>query len=199
MTYGWRSKAPLSSLRSAMHSCLMARKRSQRRRRMGRYLRGTVDETTLLGTLAGSTLISDIYDNVVNERTLVSSHIGTWTLSDLTPGAGVGPILVGIAHSDYTNAEIEEVIEATASWNEGDLLAQERAKRKVRRIGIFDTLDNAADSVVLNDGKPIKTKLNWILLQGQSLRFWAYNMGTGALATTDPRLQVQGHVNLFPR
>ncbi len=166
---------------------------------MGRYIRGGVDETLTLSTLAAKTAISDGFDEVVNERTLVSSLVATYALAAFTKSTGDGPILVGVAHGDYTTAEIEEFVEMTDSWDEGNLVEQEIAKRKIRRIGIFDNpVDEAAVSV-LNDGKPIKTKLNWILLQGQTLKVWAYNMGTSALATTSPLVLLEGHVNLFPK
>ncbi len=174
-------------------------KHPKRRRRMGRYIRGSVDEQLNLGTLAGQTLVSQIFDETVNERTLVTSIVANYTLRLVTPINDLGPVMVGVAHSDYTDAEIEAVIEASGSWDEGDLVQQEISKRKVRRIGIFEQPENATQAVVLNDGRMIRTKLNWILLQGQSLRLWAYNMGQAMFATTAPDLNAAGHVNLFPK
>ena len=165
---------------------------------MGKYIRGNVDEQISLGTLAATTAVSTGFDDVVNERTLVSSLVATYSLENMTYGAGIGPLLVGICHGDYNDTEIEEYIEATASWNEGDMIAQEVAKRKIRRIGQFTVPANVGQ-VSLQDGKPIKTKLNWILTQGQTLRLWVYNTGTNALATTVPVCRVQGHANLWPR
>ncbi len=166
---------------------------------MGRYLRGTVDEDLTIGTLAGKTVVGDNFDEVVNERSLVSSIVARYSVSDWTPVAANGPLLVGIAHADYSDAEIEEWIETTGSWNEGDLTQQEVAGRKIRRVGILTEPASATESLALNDGKPIKTKLNWILNQGLTLKLWAYNMGTAAFATTDPRVRAEGHVNLWPR
>ncbi len=174
-------------------------KGSGKRRPMGRYLRGSVDDELSLGTLATKTAIEQQFDETVNERTLVSSLVATWTMSNWTPIAAAGPILVGVAHSDYALSEIEAFIEATGSWNEGDMIQQEIAKRKIRRIGIFDSPLAATDSAVLNDGKPIKTKMNWILLQGQTLNMWAYNLGTASIATTVPLIHAEGHANLWPR
>ncbi len=167
---------------------------------MGRYIKGNVQNTLDLGTLAAKTLISVQMGQTVEERTLISSIECTWSLADLTDAIGVGPIAFGVAHSDYTDAEIEQVLELTGTWKEGDLIAQEVAKRKVRRIGTFQSsvADSQGDSVV-NDGKPIKTRLNWILTTGQTLSIWAYNEGDAAVATTDPDLTVLGHVNLFPK
>ncbi len=169
------------------------------KRRMGRYLKGNVDESVTLATLAGRTLVSATFDETVNERTLVSSLLAVYSLEQFTKIAGDGPILVGVAHSDYTDAEIEQVIENTGSWNEGDKVGQEMAKRLVRQIGIFDIPSDADEVSVLNDGKIIKTKLNWILLQGQTLKLWGFNLGSSALATTTPVVRAQGHANLWPR
>ncbi len=174
-------------------------KNPRRKRKFRRYLKGQADEVLNLGTLAASTLVGALFDESVVDRTFVSSLRATHSLDNFTPTITRGPILVGVAHGDYTDAEIEEWIENTGSWNEGNLVQQEVAKRRIRRIGIFDTPDAAVDSVVLNDGRPITTKLGWILLEAQTLRQWAYNLGTGALATTDPAYRVQGHVNLWPQ
>jgi len=174
-------------------------KRGRGKRRMGKYLRGAVDESLSMATLASKTLVLAIFDETVNERTLVSSLVANWSMRNFTPIASAGPVLVGVSHSDYSAAEIEAYIEATGSWNEGNMTQQEIAKRKIRRIGVFDTPDAAEDSAVLNDGRPIKTKLNWILLQGQSLNQWSYNLGAAAFATTIPVVDVSGHVNLWPR
>ncbi len=177
----------------------MAKHKGKGRRRMGRYIHGDVNETLGLGTLAGRTLVSDIFDNVVNERTLVSSIECIYSMTNFTAASDSGPIVVGIAHSDYTDAEIQAVLDATLSWNEGDLVAQEVVNRKVRKIGIFETPPNASTAVRLNDGRKIKTKLNWTLLQGQSLRVWAFNLGGTALATTAPAIFCEGKANLWPR
>ncbi len=165
---------------------------------MGRYIRGTIDEDHGYTALASKDVALTVFDETVNERTLVSSIVATYSNKGLTPEAGVGPIMVGICHSDYTAAEVEAFIETTGSWDEGDLVQQEVAARKIRRIGVFEE-DSALETETLNDGKPIKTKLNWILNQGQTLSLWTYNMGTAPVSTTAPVANAQGHVNLFPK
>ncbi len=179
----------------------MAKKRP-RRRSMGRYLRGNVNEELALSTLAGRTLVATTFDSTVNERTFVSSIVARWAMNNFTAALLDGPIMVGVAHGDYTDAEIEEWIETTGSWNEGDLVAtREVGRRLVKQIGVFATnpADTGTGSTVLNDGKAIKSKLGWILNQGVTLKIWAYNLGTSALATTSPVVKAEGHVNLFPK
>ncbi len=166
---------------------------------MGKYIRGVVDTSLTLTTLGAKSAAKANFDNVVNERTLVSSIVAAYSLRNFTQGSDDGPIMVGLAHSDYDVAEIEELIENTGSWDEGNMISQEIAKRKIRIVGIFDVPANALEVSVLNDGKPIKTKLNWSLLQSQTVALWSYNLGASALATTVPVVQIEGHANLWPR
>ncbi len=173
----------------------MAKKRSKRS--MGRYVKGNVDEDFALGTLAANTAVLEASDTV-GERTRITSVDVIYTLAGMTPSDNVGPIEVGFAHSDYSLAEIEEFLELTTSWNEGDLLDKEVSSRLIRRIGVFDTPASAGESYTLNDGKSIKTRLNWILNAGQGLNWFAYNQGGSPLATTDPNVHIVGHANLFP-
>ncbi len=179
----------------------MAFKKAQQatKRKFGRYIKGNVDEDLSLATLASKTLLSVDFDEAVAERMLVSSIVATYSLQDFTSELGDGPIEVGIAHSDYSDTEIEEVLENVTSWDEGNLVGQEIAKRKVRKIGVFSQDDDVTHAtVVLNDGKPIKSKLNWILRTGQTLALWVYNDGVSAIATGSVA-HVEGHVNLWPR
>ncbi len=172
-----------------------------RGRKFQKYIRGAIDERFALGTLAADTVIGSNFGGTVNERTFVSSIVALWSMDQFTPNSDDGPIIAGIAHLDYTDVEIEEWVEnETGGWNEGDLVAQEIGKRKIRRVGVFSSQAlTANESAVLNDGREIRTKCKWILLQGQTVKAWAYNAGSSALATTDPTMHVQGHANLWPR
>ncbi len=168
-------------------------KRGRGKRRSGRkWIKGTVLEALALATLANSTLLSSSM-SPVNERTLAASLWGQWSVRNLT--AGEGPIRFGVAHSDYSDAEIEEVLEATASWNEGDLVAQEVANRKVREVGTFSGLNTEE---VFNEGRMKKTTMRWILLQSQTLKMWVYN-ASGATLTTGAVVSCAGHVWLQPK
>ncbi len=182
-----------------MAALAMAKARPRRRRRMGRYIRGEVDEEMAIGTLNAKVVIFAGFDNSVVERTFISSVVATWALKNVTPSATAGPLLVGLAHGDYTAAEIEEWIENTAGWAEANQIGQEIGKRKIRKVGIFANSGAVTEASVLNDGRPIRTKCGWILTSGQSVSAWAYNLGTGAYATTDPSVDISGHANLWPR
>ncbi len=111
----------------------------------------------------------------------------SWLLSGMTQGEG--PITVGYAHSDYTVTEIKECLEATAAINLGDKGAQERANRLVRVVG---TLRGDPDGSDLNDGKPIATKLNWLINVGKQVNIFMFNEDTAANLTTGAFLNVAG-------
>ncbi len=166
-------------------------------RNMKGYLKGSIDETIDLGTLAANTLVAGDNSQTTTERTLVSSIECTYSIDKLV--AAQGPIVFGVAHSDYTDAEIEAVIENTGSWNSGDKVqSREIAKRLVRQIGILVGMGDSGNlDVKFNQGRPVKTKLNWMLNTGQTLQYWAYNASDAALSTSAPDLLINGHANLW--
>lgn len=168
------------------------------RRVYRRYMRGPINHVLDVGFLAGQDLISEILSDAVVEKAWLSSIRATWTLNQVTPVANDGTIVVGVAHSDYTDAEIEEWVEIANGWDQGDLITRERMRRKIRMVGTFTTPGSAALTMVLNDGKPIRTKCGWQLLTGQTLRLWAWNAGQSAMETTEPDVQIVGHANLWP-
>ncbi len=168
----------------------MAKARGKRRSMKG-YLKGNIDEQLVVSTLTAKSLVSAVFDESPEEQTLVSSIVCAYQMSGITPGEG--PFLFGIAHSDYTDAEIEQVIEATTSWDAGDKIAQEIGRRLVRQLGQFEATTAQED---FNDGKPLKTKLNWKLNTSDTLRLWIYNLGANTL-TDGSNLFANGHANLW--
>ncbi len=163
---------------------------------MGTYIRGNVNEVLPLGTLGPLTLIAVNFDESPQATALISSLVATWALDSLT--IGQGPIEFGVAHSDYTDAEIEQVLETTGSWNTGDKISQEIGRRLVRKIGVMVSDGNSLD-VKFNQGRPVKTKLNWRLHKDDTLQLWAYNVTGSALTTTNPQLHCDGHANLWQK
>ncbi len=169
-----------------------------RRRKFRRYLRGAIDLDMLLGTLGAESLIGQNVPDSVIEQAFCTSVKVRCSMKNYTTSATRGPILIGVCHSDYTNAEIEEWVENLGSWDAGDLRSQEIAKRKIRQIGVFESPETAALSAVLNDGRLMTIRCKWMLQTGQTIKFWAYNNGSAALATTDPTVHFDGHANLWP-
>lgn len=170
-----------------------------RRRRFRRYLKGKVTIDLSLGSLASNSGVTASNGDVLTEKAWLSSVVLTHAMSKFTAVSDDGPVIVGVAHSDYSIGEIEEWVENQGGWEEADEIGQEIAKRKIREVGMFAIPEGATGSgtVMLNDGKPIHTKCGWMLTTGQTLRVWAYNTGTGAL-TTNPSYHPQGHANLWP-
>ncbi len=184
-------------LLALMASLMMARKGRGRRRA---YLRGKIDHNQLMGTLAGVTAITA---NLSSNQTLVqrawlSSIVCTYAIQNYTPGGTVGPLIVGVCHSDYVATEVDSWMESNSSWDTGDMIAREIGQRKMRVIGVFRTPTATNLSTHLNDGKPIRTKCGWQLEIGQTVKFFFYNDGTTAFATTDPRASCNGYANLWP-
>ncbi len=168
------------------------------KRKFRKYLRGAIQSNLDLGTLAGKALTSVDNVDAVSEKAWITSVKATWSLSFWTPGAGDGPIVVGIAHSDYTDAEIFEWINNDAGWEEADEIGQEVAKRKIRIVGEFLAPADSASISRLNNGNKVRTKCGWQLTMGQTVSFWAFNTGFSALATTAPLVNVTGQANLWP-
>ncbi len=175
----------------------MARRRRSRKR-FRKYLRGQIDSQIPLTTLGANTLVGQDANDVLEEQAYLSSVKLAWALQGFTPTGDAGPILVGVAHSGYSDAEIEEWIENLASWEIGAPRNQEIAKRMIRRVGVFFAPAQATETARLNNGMPIRTKCGWTLATGQTVRMWAYNTGSSAVATTVPDVTVQGHANLWP-
>ncbi len=161
------------------------------------YIKGNINEVLSLGTLAANTLVGADFDEVTQGKMLVSSIVATYSLDLIT--LGQGPIAFGIAHSDYSDGEIQAVFDATQSWQPGSKTEQEIAKRLVRQIGVFVSDGEAGGDVQFNDGRPMKTKLNWLLQTGDTLKLWAFNTSASALSTTIPVVRMDGHANLWQR
>ncbi len=156
---------------------LFVAKRSGRRRRFNlRRVRITAEQA--LATLATDTaLVVSSTGNSDGQYRAITMKC-SWVLTGITEGEG--PITVGYAHSDYTVTEIKECLEATAAINLGDKGAQERANRLVRIVG---TLRGVGGSSALNDGKPISTKLNWLINVGKQVNIFMFNEDTTLLTT----------------
>ncbi len=105
----------------------------------------------------------------------------------------------GLAHSDYSAAEIEECLEAQASMDIGDKIAQEQADRLVRSIGKMPSIPSGAagSGVVFNDGRKMKTRLNWLLSIGDTLNLWIRN-GSGVVWTIGSTVGAQGEIYVLP-
>ncbi len=131
-----------------------------------------------LAALADKIVIGTGLTGVSTSSYRMISVQAVWSLNNHTDSEG--PIVVGYAHSDYSVTEIKEAIEAGASIELGNKVSNEQANRLVRIVGIFngDTTEE-----VLNDGRPIKTRLNWAIPIGDEVDIFAYNDSAATLTT----------------
>lgn len=171
------------------------------KRRYRPYLKGQIEFDLEFGSLAAKDVATGVHGQTLTEQAWLSSIRCAYALTDVTPTTqDAGPVMFGVAHSDYASGEIESWIENTGSWDRGNLVQQESAKRKIRKIGIFERADS--DTIeqpsVPFDGNFKTTKCGWQLFSGDTVQFWVYNMGSGAFATTTPNMHVEGHANLWP-
>ncbi len=150
----------------------------------------SIENSLTLGTLNTNVVVGGAMHTASDNEFRALTIRGLWSLNNFT--IGEGPIVFGVAHGDYTDAEIEAYLEEDASMARGDKIAAEVAQRLVRQIGIVS--GEAADETI-NDGKPLYTRLNWKLATGQFLRAWAWNKG-GANLQTGSILKFQGRLVL---
>ncbi len=144
-----------------------------------------IQSTITLGALASKDVISGAIFNNSDTLFRMLNYEVTWTWDSVT--AGDGPLTVGIAAGDYSAVEIEECLEAIGNIQLGDRIAQEQANRLVRVVGNIQP-----EILTLNDGMPVKTKLNWKVPIGDAQQVFAYNQG-GSAFTTGSALLVFGH------
>lgn len=153
------------------------------------YMKLPFAEDSAIGAVTDQEFSGIDIGNTVNERTYVSSIKVAVGLNAFTPGQG--PIGVYVAHSDYSNAEVAEAILATQSWDRGNKIAREQAKRFVRLIGMAEIQDDGEEN--LFDGRSIRIKLGWLLEEGDTLQFGVFAI-SGTL-TTGGQLNCLGHAN----
>ncbi len=148
-----------------------------------------------VGALATLDVIAGAITNAAADKIRFISLIASWSWSDMQAALD-DTMEFGVAHSDYSAAEIEECLEAGGSLDLGNKVEQERANRLVRTIGILSNPAGAQSAAEFNDGKPMKTRLNWLMSAGDTLSMWARN-GSGTVYTTGSDLVVSG--NLYVR
>ncbi len=166
------------------------------RRRKFNLRRVRLASSFAIGALASTDVISSAITAVAADTYRLMSIKSTWSISNL--GAVIDDAFqFGVAHSDYSAAEIEECLEATAAIDLGDKVAQEQAGRLVRTIGQITKhgLGVIGGGLPFNDGRPVSTRLNWKMSIGDTLVGWVRN-GSGTVYTTGASLVLQGDLYL---
>ncbi len=170
----------------------MARHGRGRRRRSFNLRRVRVADELAIGALATLDVVSANMTAAATDPLRVISLTATFAITDLGATADDGQE-IGIAHSDYQANEIEECLEASGSIDKGNKLAQEQANRLVRSLGFATESPGTGAGMSINEGQPLKVKLNWLLSTGDSLVMWVRN-GSGNVYTTGATLAVIGNL-----
>ncbi len=159
----------------------------------GRLHRPTYTVTASAGALAAGDVIASGVASGVAVREYLIGLKGPWAFDGFT--SGEGPVQFGVAHADYTSAEIEEALEAAGSWDLGNKVAQEQGKRLVRTIGIF----KPGDGEGFANGEPVWTKCGWYVESGDAaFQVWQRNLDLAAPLTTGGILKSDGTAVLRP-
>ncbi len=173
----------------------MARKSSTRINSQN-YRKVQIEEQMGLTTLATKTALAAVIVGAPNDTVRVSSVKLNNVWDDMTGTGGTanedGPLLIGVAHGDYSVTEIKEFLEASTSIDFGDKIAAERTRRLIRVIGTLSAMQISDPA----NGGLRKIKLNWLLEEGSTLNIWAFNTG-GSSLTTGSQLNVSGHANVW--
>ncbi len=88
-----------------------------------------------------------------------------------------GPFLVGLAHGDYTSAEIEAAIEAVVLGRD-DTTEIELSNRIVFPLGVIAPADAVAPIVISGS-----TVIRWTFPDPAGWQFWAYNISSTSVAS----------------
>ena len=142
-------------------------------------------ENTLL-TLADEAYVGADLSTTVDRTVYLFNLKVTAALRGLT--AGEGPLHLIVAHSNYNDTQVIEWFQSVGSWDSGDMISNERARRKCRLIATFS--GNETEEVP-NDGLPISVKLGFPVQDGETLQFGMYNESTATL-TTGASIMIKG-------
>ncbi len=166
----------------------MARRKGRRRSFNLRKVR--VNNSSPIGALAAEDVVTGTLVPVSTTPYRVMSIDISWAISNLGAGIDDGQEF-GVCHSDYSAAEVEECLEAVASIDIGDKIAIEQGNRLVRSIGVMTGSAANSFGLSINDGNPIKTKLNWYIGNGDGVNVYIRN-GSGNVYTTGSNLLSNG-------
>ncbi len=178
--------------------CLMALtmakargRRGGRGRNMKMFQKLRVSTFLSVGAIGNGIVEQAALTAVLQNEYRVTSVDVVWAMRDHT--AAEGPITVGFSHPDYTDTEVLECLTASV-LSPSHKVQQEQESRLVRVVGTFPGI-LAEES--LNDGKPIKTKLNWLVADGDvACNIFALN-SSGATLTDGSDIVVTGQINGF--
>ncbi len=147
-----------------------------------------VNQTIALATLADQTVLMADLTAIADDMWMQSADL-SWTLRDAA--VGEGPIAVGLAHNDLSVSEVKEAINAVPA-SRSDIVARERSRRPVRRVGQF-TGGVATSEVALFNGVEKRTPVKMYFAESSDLAAYAMNQ-SGATLTTGAVVTINGTI-----
>ncbi len=165
---------------------------ARRRRRSFNLRKVRIFDSLAAGALAAADVVSGVLVPSSITPYRVTSVQLSYSFTDIGATQDDGQEF-GLAHSDYTAAEIEECLEIINSVDQGNKIAQEQANRLVRTIGMMQGAPGTGASKSFNNGVPKKTKLNWYIGNGDGINIWIRN-GSGTIWTAGAQLTSLGHM-----
>lgn len=150
------------------------RRRRGRRRREG-FVAIPFSDQNNLGALADGAAIVDAILTFGEDIFLISADV---TVSARDGTAGQAPIEVGLCHGDLSATEVQECLDAELT-DPDDIIAKERARRPVRRVGLIQTPTDE----VLNNGVVQRIKLKFSVGDGHPLNWFASNRSGAPLTS----------------
>ncbi len=163
------------------------KRRSKSRRRDPNFVAIPFADQLALGTLNADTVVK-VQPLTFGEDLFVLSVDVAAALRDGV--ATEGPLEVGLAHGDLTVAEVEENLQAEVT-DPDDIIARERSRRPVRRLGTFPGLSTHE---VIHGGEPLRLPCRFSVGDGHGLSFWAANRSGSALTVGAANLRFHGTI-----
>ncbi len=163
-----------------------------RKARIKNFIAIPFSSSQALSTLADETLVqASVLNAAFGEDIWLISLDWVAALRGLT--AGETPIEIGIAHGDLSATEMSEALDSEVT-DPDDIIQKERARRPVRRLGMFAS--GTQTDIVLHDGNVKRSKIMFSVGDTHTLDFWARNQ-SGATLTTGAIQEFHG--TLFGR
>ncbi len=143
--------------------------------------------TLALSTLADNAVLTvDLTGSLGEDLWCVSMDVSA-AIRGLTAGQG-DPMTLIVAHSDYADSEILEAVDVTLV-DPDDKIEQERARRLVRKVGVFQQEGQMDDTFTAlrmlgrDRGPVVRQKLGWSVGDGFALSIGAWNRSGGSLTS----------------
>ncbi len=140
--------------------------------------------TLALSTLGqGAVLTAGLTGTLTEDLYAISADVQA-EITGLTAGEG-NPSHCLISHGDYSDAEVGEQQDVVL-LGPGNKIEQERARRLVRRVGIFSPESEAATFLNLigkGGSRLLRTKLKFVVNSGKNLDIGVLNRSSAALTT----------------